>query len=47
MGYYIARTETGKPGEFANLSDAELDAKIEALAVINRANERQRTEGAA
>ena len=36
--YYVARTEMGRPGDFSNLSDAELDAKIEALAVINKAN---------
>jgi hypothetical protein len=37
LGFYVARSEAGRPGEFSNLSDAELDAKIAALSAIHKA----------
>jgi hypothetical protein len=37
LGFYVTRSEAGRPGEFSNLSDAELDAKITALGAIHKA----------
>jgi hypothetical protein len=39
LGFYIQRSEAGRPGDFSNLTDAELDAKIAALAAIHKAQE--------
>jgi hypothetical protein len=37
LGFYVTRSEAGRPGEFSNLTDADLDAKIAALGVIHKA----------
>jgi hypothetical protein len=38
LGFYVTRSEAGRPGEFSNLSDEDLDSRIAALSAINRAN---------
>jgi hypothetical protein len=37
LGFYVTRSEAGRPGEFSILTDVELDAKIAALSAINKA----------
>ena len=44
MGYYIERSERGKPGDYSHLSEAELDAKIAALDAIEKAQDAARLE---
>jgi len=44
-GMLIERRETGKPGEFADLSDAELDAEIKACRAIMDASDAAKATG--
>ena len=38
LGFYIQRSEAGKPGDFSDLSDAELEAKLKAYEAIDKAS---------
>jgi len=42
---FVERRETGKPGEFENLSDAELDAEIKACRAIMDASDAAKATG--
>ena len=44
MGYYIERHEHGKAGDYDNLSDQEVAARIEALRAIDKAADAARLE---
>jgi hypothetical protein len=37
LGFYVTRSEAGRPGEFSNLSDEDLDSRIAALSAIHKA----------
>jgi hypothetical protein len=39
LGFYIQRSEAGKPGDFSDLSDEELMAKIKAYEAIDKAKD--------
>jgi hypothetical protein len=38
LGFYIQRSEAGKPGDFSDLSDAKLKAKLKAYEAIDKAS---------
>jgi hypothetical protein len=44
LGMFIERSERGKPGDYSHLSDAEVDAKIQTLDAIEKAQDAARLE---